>query len=127
MGTEQEAEVPTAPLPDHVSRKTPPDPSQRKSLGKSLNTLNKLQVVPISWWSLGEITGSGPGESVTQTPTRYTEDPNLFSDLDCKVIALGKTFGFLLQCVYLWVSRFGMQSAHPVRCAALCDTIEAAN
>jgi hypothetical protein len=41
----------------------------------------------------------------TWTPTHCTEDPNLFSELDCNLLALRKTFGLWLQCVYLWVSR----------------------
>jgi hypothetical protein len=65
MGIEQEVEAPTAPLPDHVSIQNS-STTLLEMFGKILNTLNKLPVVCIPWWSLGKITYSGPGEMVTR-------------------------------------------------------------
>jgi hypothetical protein len=52
------------------------------------------------------------------TPTHYTEDPNLFSELDCNLLGLGETFGVCLQCVYLWVLRSA--SNLPLRAESCC-------
>jgi hypothetical protein len=40
-------------------------------------------------------------KSNLEAPTEPTEDPNLFSEFDRKVLALGETFGVRSQCVYL--------------------------
>jgi hypothetical protein len=50
-------------------------------------------------------------KSNLEAPTEPTEDPNLFSELVCKVLALGETFGVRSQCVYLWV---GVSAKRPL-------------